>query len=79
MEKKIQRMKLSLGTCTAIFQNEALINLKEERCTFKNGQEQNMEKDMWTVLAKTAGKYGGSQCKLKKSSNVSGVWTVSRK
>ena len=55
-------MKTSLGTCPAAsFWNEANANLKrgDFQKVKKKKYEQNMEKDVWTTLPKTAGECRG--------------------
>ena len=62
MEKRIHRVKTSLGTCPAAsFWNEAIANLKrgDFQKVKKKKYEQNMEKDVWTTLPKTAGECRG--------------------
>ena len=66
MEKRIHRVKTSLGTCpTASFWNEANANLKRgdfqkvKKEKKKRIYEQNMEKEVWTTLPKTAGECRG--------------------
>ena len=64
MEKRIHRMKTSLGTCRtakvsgikfpSVLKRGGLSKKKK-----KERYEQNMEKDVWTISAKIAGEYRG--------------------
>lgn len=63
MEKRIHRMKTSLGTCrTAKVSGIKFPSVLKKRGGLsknkqKNQYEQNTEKDVWTILAKIAGEY----------------------